>query len=332
MINLDVGGSYTYWSRNYIGNLSSSELLEIRDYPDNETAQADLAKGDVEAVIIIPQDFGESCNSFRQFPENPGLWINATVHLYVDSGSMIATQAIPPIIQQILAGVVYTDQPVSLPMPIRVGSPSLVEARKFTTFDYFVPGLFAYAAIFLIMTVGESFTTDREKGLLRRIHTTPTTATEFISGHVLSNMAAAVLQVAIIFCMAFIIGYRPEGDASSLVLAFIIVLVFSLCSVGFGLITATIAKSPGAATGISFLFILPQMFLGTFMGFALSPGMQSIARFVPSWYVTDALTTLFIRGAPVTSPSVLSDLGVVVIWSMITLIVGILLFGKYGKA
>ena len=66
---------------------------------------------------------------------------------------------------------------------------------------------------------------------------------------------------------------------------------------GFGLITATIAKSSGAATGLSFLFVLPQMFLGTFVGASLSGAAQIAGKVVPSYYVTDALTSVFLRGA-----------------------------------
>jgi len=54
-----------------------------------------------------------------------------------------------------------------------------------------------------------------------------------------------------------------------------------------GLLTATIVKSSGAATGLSFLFILPQMLLGTFV-----PAPQLVGRLVPRYYVTDALTSI----------------------------------------
>jgi ABC-type multidrug transport system permease subunit len=128
------------------------------------------------------------------------------------------------------------------------------------------------------------------------------------------------------------VSYRPKGDISTLALAFVLVLVFSLCNVGFGLITATIAKSPGAATGIAFLFIMPQMFLGTFVGASLSSSAQSVSRFVPSYYVTDALTSLFLRGAPLASPSVLFDLTVTAACSTAVLMIGVILFKKYGKA
>ncbi|MDH5782941.1 MAG: ABC transporter permease [Candidatus Bathyarchaeota archaeon] len=332
VVNMDSTGPYPQWSQHLIWNLTNTEILKIQDFSDNETAQADLIQGKIQAVLLIPDNFGQSCNSFWQAPTNSSLWVNTTVQLYLDSGSMFATQAIPPIIQQVLTATVYWEQPISTPRPIQIGSPSLVQASKLTAFDYMAPGLFAYAAIFLTMTVAQSFATDREKGLLRRINITPTTSTEFMTSQAISNMIAALIQVTLVFAMAYLVGYRPNIGIVSFTLAFVIVLIFSLCNVGFGLITATIAKSPGAATGIAFIFIMPQMFLGTFVGSALSPSAQAAGKFVPSYYVTDALTSLLLRGAPISSPTILLDLLVVSICSVIALLLGIVMFRKYGKA
>jgi ABC-2 type transport system permease protein len=331
IVNMDSAGPYQPWSQNFIGNLADTDILQIQDYFNNETAQADLIQGKVQAILLVPAGFGESCDSFWNAPTEPRLWMNTTLQLYLDSGSMFATQAIPPIVEQVLAATVYGTQPISVPRPVQIGSPSLVQASKLTAFDYMAPGIFAYAAIFLTMTVAQSFTTDRANGLLRRINTTPTTPSEFMTSQAISNMVAALIQVALVFAMAYLVGYRPSGDTVSLALAFVIMSVFALCNVGFGLITATLAKSPGAATGIAFVFIMPQMFLGTFVGFALSPSAQAAGKFVPSYYVTDALTSLFLRGAPVSSPTILLDLSVVSICSVVALLFGILLFGKYGK-
>ena len=330
VVNRDAGGSRQPLSQHFIGNLTNTEILNIQA-ADNETAQNDLIQGRIQAILIIPEDFGQSCESFWTAPTDPSRWVNTTVQLYVDSGSMFATQVIPPLIQQGLTVTVYGEQPTSAPTPIQVGSPSLIEAGRFTQFDYMAPGIFAFASIFLTMMVAQSFTEDREKGLLRRLNVTPTSPAEVMTSHALSNMLAALMQVALVFGMAFLIGYRPAGTVASFVFAFGIVLIFSLCNVGFGLITATLASSPGAATGIAFIFIIPQMFLGTFVGFAMSPAMQAAGKLVPSYYVTDALTSLFLRGAPASSPTILLDLAVVSSYSMIAFLLGILLFRKYGK-
>lgn len=327
-VNMD-SGEYPSWVNDLIGNLSAMAILDLAEYEDNQSAQDDLAEGDLQAVLVIPTDFGKSARSYWASPGDPSSWVNVSLTLTIDKGSMTATQTIPPVVQQIVEITIFGEGPRA--RSITVGSPSLVSSREFTLYDYFVPGLFAYAAIFIIMIVGQSLTTDREKGLLRRINTTPTTASEFIAAHAISNMSAAFLQVVLIFTMALLMGYAPLGGAPSLLMAFIIVIVFSLCCVGFGLVTAALAKSSGAATGISFIFILPMMFLGTFMGFALSSGMQAVSKLVPSWWVTDALTSLFLRGASPTSPAVLQNLLVVVMWSIVALVLGIAIFARYGN-
>lgn len=331
VVNMDLAGPYQQWSQYFIGNLTNTEILAIQNYLSNENAQADLAQGKVQAVLLIPSNFGQSCNSFWTAPTNPSLWVNTTIQLYLDSGSMFAIQGIPPIIEQVLTLTIYGTQQISVPKPIQVGSPSLVEASKLTSFDYMAPGIFAYAAIFLTMTVAQSLTTDRENGLLKRINTTPTTPSEFMMSQAISNMIAALIQVALVFAMAYIVGYRPKGDLASVALAFVVMSVFALCNVGFGLITATIAKSSGAATGLAFIFIIPQMFLGTFVGAALSPSAQVASRFVPSYYATDALTSLFLRGAPASSPTIVFDLSVVSLCSIVVMLIGIALFRKHGK-
>jgi ABC-type multidrug transport system permease subunit len=245
---------------------------------------------------------------------------------------MVAMQVIPPVIEQSLVQTVSGTQTRAVSLPVSIGSQLFSQTQEKKMFDYMVPGLFAYSAIFLIMTVSQSFTGERSTGLLRRINTTPITASEFMVSQVVSNMVMAVLQVTLVFLTAFLLGYSPLAGPVGLAMAFLIVSVFSLCCVGFGLITATVAKSAGSATGLSFVFIMPMMFLGTFVS-GMSPGTLSgvASRFVPSFYVTDALTSLFLRGLPLSNASVLFDFGVVCVCSLVVLLIGILLFRKFGN-
>ncbi|MHA2288664.1 MAG: ABC transporter permease [Promethearchaeota archaeon] len=195
-------------------------------------------------------------------------------------------------------------------------------------FEMMAPGLFAYACIFLIMTVAMSFTEDRENGLLKRINVTPTTSSQFIGSHIITNMVIAVIQLVIVFLLSLLLGLRPNVDVFGVIVAFIFMLLLSLCSVGLGLITATISKSSGAAVGLSFIFILPQMFFGTFI--ALPEGIQVISAFLPSYYVTDAITTIFNGGSPFAA-GVLMQLGIIALMGIVIVILGIFLFKKYGK-
>jgi len=330
VVNLDQTGSSQQWSQVLIDALSNTTILNVQVYTNNQTAQDDLTQGKVQAVMIIPSVFSESVASYQTAPNDPSRWVNATVPLYLDKGSIIATQAIPPIIQQVLAAVFSQNQNRSL-NPVQLETASLVEVKKLTAFDFMVPGMFTFASIFLIMMVSGSFTEDRENGMMKRIRITPTSPTEFMTSQVLSNMVTAFVQALLVFLMAYIMGFRPNIDTPIYLLAFTLVLIFSLSNIGFGLITATIAKTPGAATGISFIFLLPQLFLGTFVGASLSGSAQTAGRFVPSYYVTDALTSLLLRGASITSPLVILDIVIASLFSVAVLVIGIILYAKYYR-
>jgi len=313
----------------FIDALKDIDILNIQTYGDNQTAQNELSQGRIQAVMIIPATFSQSLESYRIAPNDPSKWTNASVSLYLDKGSIVATQAIPPIIKQVLTAFIGQSQQ-AFPSPINLKTTSL-EVKQTSTLDFLAPGMFTFASIFLIMIVAQSFTEDRENGMMKRIRISPTTPTDFMLSQVISYLVIALIQAILVFVMVYLMGFRPNVGTSVYVFAFILVLIFSLSNVGFGLIIATISKSSSAATGLSFIFVLPQLFLGTFVGASLSSAAQIAGKFVPSYYVTDALTSLFLRGATITSPVVLLDLAVVSISCVAILAVGILLYGKYYK-
>jgi ABC-2 type transport system permease protein len=328
LVNNDQGDSVNA-SQILLAAMSNTKILNLQTYADNSSAQNDLSQGNIQAVMIIPNDFSESFASYQAAPNDPTQWTNATIELYLDKGSLVATQAIPPIIQQILTALTGQSQQATA-NPFRLDTASL-DVKVLSTLDFIAPGMFTFASIFLIMMVAQSFTQDRENGMMKRIRTTPTTPTEFMTSQVVSYMIIALVQAALVFAMMYAMDFRPQVGLPTYAFAFVLVLLFSLSNVGFGLITATIAKTSGAATGLSFLFVLPQLFLGTFVGASLSSGAQIAGKFVPSYYVTDALTSLFLRGATLTSITVVLDTMIVSVFCVAILAIGIVLYGKYFR-
>ncbi len=326
IVNMDANSNNAGWSESFIGNLTELNGTLINHYDSNTTGQDDLLNGGLHALVIIPEGFGDSIESYWVSPLDGSTWDNTTVELYLDSGSMIASSAVPPMVQQVLFTTIYGAQAGSMELPIEIGSPSLIYVSDLTQWDFMAPGIFAFAAIFMIMTVSQSLTVERENGLLNRMGTTPVTSSEFIAAKTLAYMIVGVLQVSLVFAGSFAIGYQPNTTASGLLFAFLIVVVFTLTCVGMGLITAVISKTADIATGVGFIFIMPQMFFGTFM--PLGGLSEVLGTFMPSNYVTHALTTLFLRGAPVGTMSVWIDLVVVAVIGIAMLAIGALLFGR----
>ncbi len=333
VVDLNAAGPAAHWSADLTANLTATRILQVPAYPDNASAQADLSVGNLQAVLVIPADFGASCDAYRASPANTSAWIDTSLGLYVDQGSMVATQAIPPIVSQALVRTLEGNGSASMSLPVTVGIPSLIDVSHRSSFDYLVPGIFAYGAIFITMTVGGSFSSDREDGRLRRLNTTRLTPGEFMTSKVISNMVVGVAQVGLIFAVAFAIGYHPSTDLVGLALAFLLVSVLAVACVGFGLITATLARSSSAATGIAFIFVIPQMFFGTFVsGMAPSAMTAAVGSFMPAYYVTDALTNLFLRGVAPANAVILVDLAMVSLASVLVLAIGIVLFRKFGRS
>jgi ABC-2 type transport system permease protein len=314
------------WSSSLRTALTDSRVLKVQNYTDASAASSDLQQGKVMAVLIIPADFTASVDSYRANPGNTALWHNTTLALSVDKGSMMANAAVPPIVEQVIAALVTGKNAITR-SPVTVGAPTQVESQVISQFAFMAPGMFGYAAIFLIMIVAQTMTGEREQGLLRRISVTPTTIGDIFASQVFSNMIIGAVQVAIVYAASSLMGFRPQGGLPGIALAFLLVMILTTCSVGLGLIVATFARNAGAATGLSFVFVLPLMFLGTFV-----PAPENVARFVPTWYVTDALTSILLRGAAVTSPSILLDVLTVSVASLVIMLAGVLLYRRFGKS
>jgi hypothetical protein len=125
--------------------------------------------------------------------------------------------------------------------------------------------------------------------------------------------------------IALAVGYRPRSTNFLdyiVVAVFLIILTFN--SVGFGLITANLAKSGGAAGGLAFAFIIPQQILATFIpDFIL--GVQSISWLFPSHYATESIMLLFL-GTPLSgSAEIFYELVIPgsVIWKNLAILVAI---------
>jgi ABC-2 type transport system permease protein len=318
-------------SIHFVKDLQATGVVNVRSLSNNQTAQSELSQGQLQAVILLPPKFDASVQSFVANPNEPGRWTNSTISLYLDKGSILSAQVIPAIVERALVQGVLGIKPATQALPFSFSSPSVLTAQGPSVFDSFAPGLFAFASIYMIMVVAQSYTTERENGLLKRILVTPATGADLVMGSVVSYLVIGLIQALLVFLCVYALGYHPVADPAGLLVGFCIITVFALCNIGFGLITAAIAKSAGAATGISFVFLMPQLFLGTFVGATLSSTAQAAGRFLPAYYVTDALTSLFTRGASITSQTVLTDLTVVSASSVFILLAGVLIFRRFGN-
>jgi ABC-type Na+ efflux pump permease subunit len=79
-------------SNQFVQALSGSNLLKLKYFVDNHSAQSALSQGKVQGVLVLPASFQWSIESFRTNPNNPSMWTNATIQLFLDRASLLSSQ------------------------------------------------------------------------------------------------------------------------------------------------------------------------------------------------------------------------------------------------
>jgi ABC-type multidrug transport system permease subunit len=193
-------------------------------------------------------------------------------------------------------------------------------------FEFLVPGAMGFAVIYMGMMVALALNEYREAGLLKRLQTTPTSPLEYMGSLIIANMFIAVFQGLIVLLLSVVLGFQPQGGFLGLVITSLFLGMLAITAVGLALITATIAKSSGAASGLSMVFILPMMIFGTWLA-AFNEQTIAMARFTPNFYVTESLTRIF-HGASLSDGIVWKNFLILTIISLVIVVTGIQLFKK----
>lgn len=192
-------------------------------------------------------------------------------------------------------------------------------------FEHMVPGLFAYSGIMIIFTFATAVAGDRDTGVQRRMKTTPITTGEILIGQMLSYTIIPILQTAILLITALIMGAGLIITVEGVVMVFVLMIFLSFCSVGLGLIAASIAKNASAAGSLAFIFIVPQQIFGSFI--YMGDAMEVIGIVMPSQYVTEGIYRIF-YGGTLADPVIWYDLFVIVIISLIIYVIGLKLYDR----
>ncbi|GAB4314128.1 MAG: ABC transporter permease [Promethearchaeota archaeon] len=326
----EPGPGQTDWGSFLVGNLTGTGLFDAKTYASNQSAQADLQQGRLDAVLVIPAGFSNSCDSL--FASPPWAWTNATVQLYVDAGNAFTVQALEPLVRQALLRALFgeSDDAISGPsLPVTLELSGLA-AAGLDTASHMVSGMAIYSVFLLAMTSAHGVLADKERGTLKRYQLSQATAGDMLAGMTLGGLATAVLQLGLIVLVGVAMGFDPVGGATGMAGAVLASLTFALFPIGLGLIAGYLVRTEGAATGLTLTLIMTlSYFTGLFIPFEIMPeAMQSIGKLFPSYYANDAVKSLIARGAPITAPQVLIDFAVMGLIGAVVYVAGLLVYKR----
>ncbi|HZM83155.1 MAG TPA: ABC transporter permease [Candidatus Limnocylindrales bacterium] len=127
--------------------------------------------------------------------------------------------------------------------------------------DLYVPILATMCMAGLALWITPLFLAQyREKGILRRLATTPVGPTKVLMAQLVIQVATAVTTVAVMLVVAAVgFGVKLPGQPFGFVLTF---LLTAAALFGIGLLIGAMAPSSRVASGIGSLLFFPMMFFG----------------------------------------------------------------------
>ena len=236
----------------------------------------------VNLVLVIPKGY-ESLLMQRIVFNDFSASITIT-YIYDPSSSSVATKK--DILNSVLAGI---NQRMSGNPPFIRSAEKSILTRKYRFIEFFVPGIIAMSVMTLsLFGTVDSDTELRQKGVIRKLSTTPITRTDWILSNILYHFILAAISTILMLLVSYAV-FDVSLHIDAWLLALVLLDVFAF--VGTGMILTRFVKEAQSAASAANAVSYPMMFLsGSFFPIELMPGfLQKIARILPLYYVNEGL-------------------------------------------
>jgi len=235
----------------------------------------------VNLVLVIPKGYEMSLMQRMLNDLNASVTIT---YIYDPSSSSVDTKM--EILNSVLAGI---NQKMSGKPPFIRSVQRSILTKTYRFIEFFVPGIIAMAVMTLsLFGTVDSNTELQQKGIIRKLSTTPITRTDWILSNILYQFILAVISTLAMLLVSYAV-FNVSLHMDAWLLVFILLDVFAF--VGVGMILTRFVKDAQSAAAAANAISFPMMFLsGTFFPIELMPGfLQKFAKTLPLYYVNEGL-------------------------------------------
>lgn len=168
--------------------------------------------------------------------------------------------------------------------------------RKYNPYAHSFAGMGVQFILFLGIDLGVAVLLMRRMGLWKRLRAAPVSRTLLLGSRIASGTAIAAILMAGIYAAGIAIFNVPV-DGSWIGLA-LVIAAFALLTSTFGLLIASIGRTPEATRGIAILATLLLVMLGGAWvpSFIFPEWLQTVSLFVPTRWAVDGLEAMTWRG------------------------------------
>jgi ABC-2 type transport system permease protein len=304
-----INQSNSEFAGTFVQQAKDSEVLDVDEEATTmDQAREKMNRSEISATLVLPEDFGQVSNN--EYP-------SGQVTVLYDQNNEQAGQTLQAVLESMFDEI--NSQYVQNETPFSVKTESTA-TKGLTRFDYTFAGLLGFTLLSLgVFGPTTTFPRLKEKGVLRRYHTTTLKVWQYFTGNVISNAFVGILSVVVMFLTAIIFfDLSMRGDYLSFLA---VVILGATLLFGIGLAVGGWAKNENQAAPLAQLVTFPMMFLsGVFFPVFLMPEwLQSVTKFIPLTPIIDSIRYV------VTEGKTLFDLGpqllVIGVWIIVIYII-----------
>ena len=269
-------------SAELVKTLELNEKFKITQVDPTLDAAQYAKDNKLNLVVVIPNGYERS---LIQRMARKDLDASVTITYIYDPSSTSVDRKIQ-ILNSVFAEI---NQKMSGTPPFITPDETSILSKNYRFIDFFVPGIIAMtvmtASLFGAVNVNAEL---RQKGVIKKLSTTPITHTDWILSNVLYQFLLSVVSTITILFVSYTV-FDVSLQLNVWLPVFVVLDVFAF--VGIGMIVTRVAKEAESAAAAANAIMFPMMFLsGTFFPVEMMPGfLQTFSRILPLYYVNEGL-------------------------------------------
>jgi ABC-2 type transport system permease protein len=275
---------------------STFDLREMAEPAAIEQVRA----GKLRAAIVLPAGFGDAApRALLRAGEKPAITVQVDPSQSVTL-ALVKGLLAQHVMQSIPGGASGAGPAIPrFEMPFTTEEREVTAAgieRKYNGYAHSFAGMGVQFVLFMGIEMGVGLLLMRRMGLWKRLRAAPVSRRLLLGSRIVSGTAIATVLLSAIYAagIAFF-GVRVDGSWVGLVA---IALAFALLTSTFGLLIASIGRTPEATRGLAILATLLLVMLGGAWvpTFVFPEWLQTATLVVPTRWAVDGLEAMTWRG------------------------------------
>ncbi|UCE38434.1 MAG: ABC transporter permease [Thermoplasmata archaeon] len=270
------------WSTALTDVINETDLFDVKMVHPNEDPEDYMKDNNANVLIIIPEGYSDEVNYKLAGLSDDGP-VNITI-MYdpTQSSSQTKIQILDSIIQGVNKGIANTTDTIGVNAETTV-------SEEFKYIDFFAPGIIAMSVMATSLFGSVTINTElRQKGILRKLATTPITRPEWLMANIMYQLVMAVISTSAILLIGIVV-FDLQPHFNLFLPLFVLLTVFAFS--GIGMLITRFVKEAQSAEAAANAVMFPMMFLaGTFFQLEMMPDfLQKVALVLPLYYINEGL-------------------------------------------